>query len=206
VLTGSLDDAAEILVNNLLALATPFVLWLAGFPASRLGRFAGDCLVLAGIAVNTLTVGIELGRWRGELLPYVPQLPLEWTALSLAGSTWLIVRTNHVNRAQITRLAGAIAVLLIAAAGVETWCTPRLQRRPTLIARQVNTAVLPIALVGVGGCLRSGFCADPGQSASRSQAPFPSPRSVPLGRFVGADRAQVNHRPPQGGINRWTST
>jgi hypothetical protein len=201
-LSATLGTAAGILANNVRALALPFGLCLLGFPALRLSRHLGDLLVLAVVAVNTLTVGIELGRWRGQLIPYVPQLPLEWAALTIAVSAWFAARTHHADRRQLGHLAVAAVLLLVCAAAVETWGTPHKHEPKRASTAQLDTVRDPDALVGIGGCHRHGFCADPGPIASRSPAPFPSPRSVPLGRLVGADRAHNNHRPPQGGINR----
>jgi hypothetical protein len=199
-LSGRFGNAAEIVGTNLRVLAAPFLLWLLKFPQSRLGRQAGDILVLAVVAINTLTVGIELGHWRGQLIPYLPQLPIEWAALSVAVAAWLRARDNHANRRQLAVLATVTAVLLVAAAGLETWCTPHRHEPPKASLAQLDTVRDPHALVGDGSCYRHGLCAGTGPIASRSPAPFPSQRSVPLGRLASADRAHNNHRPPQGGI------
>ena len=93
-LTGSVGEAVSILQNNLRVLAAPYLLWLLGFHARRLARRAGDLLILVLTAQSTLPVGVELGRWRTRLLPYLPQLPLEWAALALVVSGWLLIRTT----------------------------------------------------------------------------------------------------------------
>ncbi len=188
-LSGSLADALAVLQNNTRVLAAPYLLWLFGFPRSRLGRSAGDTLMLAVSAASAIPVGIELGRWQAQLLPYIPQLPLEWAALATTVSAWLLIRTNTAQCRHIAVLAVATAVLLIAAAVLETWCTPH--RQPTTRGGQTDAGIArePISTVGAGGCCRRGFCAGAGHTASRSHAPFPSQGSVPLGRPAGADRA-----------------
>jgi len=201
-LTGSLGEAIGILQNNLRVLAAPFLLWLLKFPASHLGRRAGDVLILGLAAASAIPVGLELGRWHTRLLPYVPQLPLEWAALAVAICAWLTARHDHAPDRQIAILAAATAVLLVGAACLETWCTPHWQIRSAIGQAEVDTVREPHIPVGAGGCLRHGFCAGDGRVASRSPAPFPSLRSVPLGRLTGADRATSTHRPPQGGITR----
>ena len=201
-LTGTLGTAAGIFANNLGLLTVPFALCLLGYNTDRISRHTGDLLVLVLVAVNALTVGVELGRWRGQLIPYIPQLPLEWTALAVAASVWLTARTQPVSRARLMILAATIVLLLAAAAALETWGTPHRKSRTEEVSSPVHGAGEPDGVVGAGGCHRHGFCADPGPIASRSRASFPSPRSVPLGRLVGADRAHSNHRPPQGGITR----
>ena len=76
-------------------LAAPFLLVVLDFPQSRLGRRAGDLIVTALTAASTIPVGLELGRWQGRLLPYLPQLPLEWAALAVAVHAWIIARAGH---------------------------------------------------------------------------------------------------------------
>jgi len=200
-LTGSLRDAVAILQNNARVLATPFLLVVLGFPQSRLGRRAGDIILTALTAASTTPVGLELGRWQGRLLPYIPQLPLEWAALAVALGAWLSARANQASRRRIVVLAAGATVLLVGAAAIETWCTSHRHARSASNPTEVGAVREPHVLAGDGGCHRHGLCAGTAVAA-RSPAPFPSPRSVPLGRHAGADRAHVNHRPPQGGITR----
>jgi hypothetical protein len=201
-LTGTLGTAAGIFANNLGLLAVPFALCLLGYNTDRVSRHTGDLLLLVLVTVNALRVGVELGRWRGQLIPYVPQLPLEWAALAIAASVWLTARTQAVSRRRLMLGAASVVLLLATAAAVETWDTPHRDSQTVKVSTTADLVGEPDALVGNGGCHRHGFCADLGPVASRSPAPFPSPRSVPLGRLVGADRAHNNHRPPQGGITR----
>jgi hypothetical protein len=123
-LTGSLGDAIAILQNNLRVLAAPLLLCLLKFPASRLGRRAGDLLILGLAAANAIPVGLELGRWHTKMLPYLPQLPLEWAALTVAITAWLAARQGHMPARQLAVLGTATALLLAGAASIETWCTP----------------------------------------------------------------------------------
>jgi len=192
-LTGSLAEAAEILLNNARVLSAPFLLVVLGFPKSRVGRGTGDLVVTALTAASTVPVGLELGRWQGRLLPYLPQLPLEWAALVLAVHAWVITRPGHITVRQLAPLAVAVLALLTCAACLETWATPHRQGNRLDTAR--DTAVWRAA-----GCLSPGFCIGSGRVASRSHAPFPSLRSVPLGRLAGAAGISSTNRPPQGGI------
>lgn len=123
-LTGSLGDWLSILSTNLRVLAVPFLLAMLRFPATRAGRTIGDLIVAALTVLSTLSVGIALGRWRGRLIPYLPHLPAEWAALTLALAAWLLIRTGHAPARQLAGLAVVIAGLVIAAAGLETWATP----------------------------------------------------------------------------------
>ena len=188
VLNGSLTDALGILQNNLRVLAAPYLLGMLGFPRHRAARWAGDLLVLALTAGSTLPVGIELARWRARLLPYLPQLPVEWAALTVGLSAWLLIRTTTAPRRQVAVLAAVTVALLAVAASLETWCTPRRSARTAL--NQTACGVRDRArLVGGGAGWRPALCAAAGHVAARSQAPFPSQCSVPLGRLGGADRA-----------------
>jgi len=199
-LTGSLGDALSILQNNARVLAAPFLLWLFGFPASRTGRLAGDVLVALLAAASAVPVGLELGRWHARLLPFLPQLPLEWAALAVAISAWLATRHNHAQPLQLALLAALTLALLAAAAALETWATPHRQTWPADNRQDWNGTRDARAPWVPAGCLRAGFCAAGGPPASRSHAPFPSLRSVPLARLDGAVRATSTTRPPQGGI------
>ena len=199
-LTGNLGDALSILQNNARVLAAPFLLYLFRFPASRTGRLAGDLLVALLAAANAVPVGLELGRWHARLLPFLPQLPLEWAALAVAISAWLTTRHNHAHLSQLALLATLALALLVAAAALETWATPHRQTRSADNRQNWNGTRDARALWVPAGCLRAGFCAAGGPLASRSHAPFPSLRSVPLARLAGAVRATSTTRPPQGGI------
>lgn len=192
-LTGTLAEAAGILQNNARVLSVPFLLVALGFPKSRLGRGAGD-LVVAGLTVaSVVPVGLELGRWQGRLLPYLPQLPLEWAALVLAVYTWIIARSGHMTVRQLAPLATVVLALLTCSACLETWATPHRQGNRLDEARDIRRAEsgwMPITRI----------LHRPRPDASRSQAPFPSLRSVPLGRLAGAAGISSTTRPPQGGI------
>ena len=199
-LTGSLNDWLDITAENLRVLAAPFLLWLLGANKSRLGRHAGDLIVIAVIAGNTIPVGIAPGRWQGRLVPYVPQLPLEWAALILAVSAWLTVRAGTATRQHIAVLATSTAALVLAAASLETWGTPH---RPAsdVASRETVDAVhrRPLSCGGPGVAFATDFA--PGRPGRCKVARF-----LPLTPFgsarptTGADRAtSTTPGPPQEG-------
>jgi len=198
-LTGSVSDAIGIFANNLRVLAAPFICVALGFPDSRPGRHAGDLLVLAITALSAIPVGIELARWNTVLLPYIPQLPVEWLALSTAITTWLAARKGAVDRRTVTELAVLTASLLALAACLETWCVPH--RAATVHASRpsLDTVREPVSLWMPGGCLATDLCA--GTAGPLQGRKLPSPHPV---RFrsaaAGAYRATSTTRPPQGGI------
>jgi hypothetical protein len=201
VLAGTPGEAASILATNTATLAIPYLLCVPGMAGHPVGRRIGDLAVAALTCQNTMPIGIALTHWRAQLLPYIPQLPVEGAALTTAVAAWIAGREGQVTRRSLTGLATGTLVLLVVAAALETWGTPH--RDAPRWARgtpAVDTARDPNSRAGDGGCGRPGLCTDDGRVAARSRAPFPSPDSVPLGRLTGADRAPTTHRPPQGGI------
>jgi hypothetical protein len=80
------------------------------------------------LGANVLRVGLALGRWRIRLLPYLPQLPLEWLAAALAGAAWLALRADAQRQTALAYLA-AVLVVVVAAAAVETMATPHVHAR-----------------------------------------------------------------------------
>ncbi len=123
-LSGTLGEFLAILQNNARVLAAPFLLSILGFPHSRTGRIAGDTHIWLLVGASAIPVGLELARWQARLLPYIPQLPLEWAALTLALYTWLYARTATGRPRELTQLAALTLLLLTAAASIETWAVP----------------------------------------------------------------------------------
>lgn len=134
-LSGGVGEAASIAGTNARVLCAPFALCALGLASSPFGRRTGDLAMLALVALNTILVGLALGRWRAELLPYVPQLPVEWAALALATAAWLTGRHGQTSWRRLAALAGATSLLVAYAAALETWWTPHSHRhvaaRPT---------------------------------------------------------------------------
>jgi hypothetical protein len=199
-LTGSLTDWLAITSENLRVLAAPFLLWLLGAHNSRLGRRAGDAVVLVVIAVNAIPVGIALGRWPGRLIPYLPQLPLEWAALIVAVSAWLAIRTTTAGRHQVAVLASATAMLMLVGASLETWGTPHRPARAVASREWVDRVHRRSLSSGGPGVDCATDCAPgrPGRCKVARSLPL-----TPLGSArpnTGADRAtSTTPGPPQGG-------
>ena len=189
-LHGTLVEAASIAAANARGLSAPVLLSVFRFPASHRSRQLGDLLVGGLLAGNTLRVGLALGRWHTQLLPYVPQLPLEWLAAAIAVAAWLNLRTGTRSR---TALAYAAAVLLLvaAAAAVEATATPHSSTsthdapvRPT--TRALRPPSLPPVRKARGDLPSLRSCAGAGTRFKVDSLPFPRCRSVPHGRLTGA--------------------
>jgi hypothetical protein len=122
----SLDAIASILLNNLRVLAAPFILAAARFGATRTGRLAGDAIVATILVGNAVAVGLAFGRWRVSLIPFLPQLPIEYLAAATAAAAWLDARRHAVPRGPKIAIANAAATigLAAAAAAIEVLLTP----------------------------------------------------------------------------------
>jgi hypothetical protein len=120
---------AAILANNARVLAAPFILIAARFERSRLTRLAGDAITATILAGNALWIGLAIGRWEGSLIPYLPQLPLEYLAASTAAGAWIHTRRRASHRGGSDQCASAIyatatLTLLVGAAAIEVLLTP----------------------------------------------------------------------------------
>ncbi len=122
-LRGTATDVLSILVSNLRLLSVPFALALLGFQRSRHARRFGDLLVGTVVPLNAIRVGLALGRYGTELIPYIPQLPVEWLALALSTSAWIAAR--HDAQLRTPRIRALQTVLVAtAAAAIEALLTP----------------------------------------------------------------------------------
>lgn len=119
-----LASITALAAHNLPIAAWPLLLGVAGADRSRTGRSVGDALVLASSAANTLPVGAALGAYGAALLAYVPQLPVEWAALTLGAAAWITERRRPLSRVERLRWLAAISVSVLAAAALETMAVP----------------------------------------------------------------------------------
>ena len=197
-LQESWRELASIAAGNARALSAPFLLAFFRFPAHPRTRQFGDLLIAGVLGANALRVGLALGRWHTRLIPYLPQLPLEWLAAALAGAAWLALRKGARRHTAIAYLA-AVLVVVTAAAAVETIATPHAHARTLNVELGSTTAALhsavPIPTRRAGGGLPSlGSCAVAGNRFKVASLPSPRCRSVPLTRLAGA--AGLRQPPP----------
>jgi hypothetical protein len=176
-LHGTLGDVASIAIANARVLSAPFLLALFRFPSDRRSRQLGDLMVVVLLGGNALRVGLALGRDRGALLPYVPQLPLEWLAAALAAAAWLTLRTGARKHTGLAYVA-AVLVVVAAAAAIETICTPHAAAREHTLQGERSIEALhspgPISVRKARGGLSAPDRAPAPALASRSL------RSLPL--------------------------
>lgn len=122
-LHGRAADVLSILTTNLRLLMMPLAVGLLGFQRSGPGRAFGDVLVGAVVTLNTLRVGLALGRYGTRLIPYIPQLPIEWLALALSASAWITARHGPQPRTLRDRALQTL-IAATAAAAIEALLTP----------------------------------------------------------------------------------
>jgi hypothetical protein len=120
----ALGHVLALAAHNLPIAAWPILLGVVGAHRSASGRRAADALVAAALIANTAPVGAALAAYGPPLLPYLPQLPLEWAALALGTSAWLIQRRGPLARSEGIALFGLTASVVLCAALVETVAVP----------------------------------------------------------------------------------
>lgn len=125
-LDPSASDVAAIAVHNG-RLAAGALLLAAVVPRlPRLARTFADVILLAILALNAGAIGAAIGAYGPRLIEAVAlHLPLELGALSLAGGAYMHARQRPIGTRALATLAAACALLLIAAATVETYTSPR---------------------------------------------------------------------------------
>jgi hypothetical protein len=111
-------------VHNIPIAAWPLLLGLVGAHRHRLATHLADGVLLTCIILNTLPVGAALGAYGTAVLPYLPQLPLEWGGLALGASAWLAQRQRTLSVPEGLGLLALIAGVLLCAATLETVAVP----------------------------------------------------------------------------------
>jgi hypothetical protein len=106
--------------HNIPIASWPLLLGVLGAHHHRVGTHVADGLLLACIIVNTLPVGAALGAYGTAVLPYAPQLPLEWGGLALGASGWLAQRRTALTGREGLGLFVVTVGVLVCAAVVET--------------------------------------------------------------------------------------
>jgi len=110
--------------HNIPIAAWPLLLGLRGPPRRQMTRRLVDALVIACAIANTVPVGAALGAYGAPLLAYVPQLPLEWAALALGYSSWLVQRRRPQGVGERAQSLAVIAGLLVCSAALEVYAVP----------------------------------------------------------------------------------
>jgi hypothetical protein len=119
-----LGHVLELAAHNIPVACWPLLLGVLGVHRDRLATHVADGLLLACMITNTLPVGAAIGAYGTPVLPYLPQLPLEWGGLALGASGWLVQRHRPLSLAGGVSVFALSSVLLFCAALIETVATP----------------------------------------------------------------------------------
>lgn len=122
--TPTLWHVCALCAHNIPITAWPLLLSYTGAARSRRSRAAADTMLGACVIANTLPVGAALAAYGRPLVPYVPQLPLEWAALALGAAAWLVERRQPLTMRQRLTWLAVTAVVLTSAAALETFSVP----------------------------------------------------------------------------------
>lgn len=119
-----LGHVLVLAAHNIPIFSWPLLLGAFGAHRSRFQTRVADGLLVACIFVNTAQVGVGLGAYGWALLPYLPQVPLEWAAGALGVSAWLIQRRRALTVREGLAMFALIAVVLVCAAALESVAVP----------------------------------------------------------------------------------
>lgn len=120
----ALGHVLALAAHNLPIAAWPILLGVVGAHRSAGWRLTADVLVVAALIANTAPVGAALAAYGPPLLPYLPQVPIEWAALALGTSAWLIQRRRPLARSEGIALFALTGAVVLCAALVETVGVP----------------------------------------------------------------------------------
>lgn len=110
--------------HNLPIEAWPVLLGVVGAHKHPLVRKVADVLVGACMTANVGVVASALGAYGLALVPYLPQLPLEWAGLALGTGCWLVQRRQALTLREGVACVALIAGVLLGAAVLETVAVP----------------------------------------------------------------------------------
>lgn len=118
-----LGHVLALVAHNLPTAAWPLLLSVV-VAQHRLARLCADALLAVVLIVNTAPVGAALALYGVRLVAFIPQLPVEWAALSLGAASWLSQRKRAMKPRQTLAVLGVIAALVTVAAALETIAVP----------------------------------------------------------------------------------
>jgi hypothetical protein len=119
----SLGHLLALASHNIQVAGWPLLLAALGAHRCAWSRSLADVAVVVNLAVNGILVGLALGAYRVRLLPYLPQLPLEWAGLAIGPAGWIMAR-RQTKAQRVFPLAVPLVLLLTFAAAIETLATP----------------------------------------------------------------------------------
>lgn len=137
--TPGVAHALGLAAHNIPLAAWPLLLGPLRARDNHRTRRAANVLLYACVLANCIPVGAAIGACGTPLLPYIPQLPVEWAALAVGYGSWLLERRSPLTPRRRLQLGGVVAATLLIAAALETYATPRVRHahRGALEGRRV---------------------------------------------------------------------
>lgn len=121
----SIRDALGILLHNVRVAGWPLLCIALGLHRGWTAEF-GTILLSVFVAVNTALVGAAIVVGGAAIWPYLIHLPVEWAALALSTTAWVLATDGDMPRRQLAGLTAGFVALLAAAAVLETYAVPHL--------------------------------------------------------------------------------
>jgi hypothetical protein len=117
----TLSTALSIWFHNARLTLAPFALAVAVQNHPGRLRTTGDILLGVVLAVSVVPLAVDLGTWGSQLLPYIPNAPVELMGVSSGPLSWWLVTRGHMSLRSLALVAGVVIALLLIAASLETW-------------------------------------------------------------------------------------
>jgi hypothetical protein len=119
-----LSQVLALAAQNIPLACWPLLLGAIEAHHSRRGIRIADTLLAAVLLVNTAQVGAALAAYGLAVLPYLPQLPLEWGSLALGASSWLLQKRQPLTVTQGLSVFVLTSLVMLGAAVVEIVAVP----------------------------------------------------------------------------------
>ncbi len=110
--------------HNVPIASWPLLLAGLGAHRHRLATHVADGALVAWTIANAVPVGAALGAYGTALLPFVPQLPLEWGGLALGATGWLLQRRVTLTGRERLTVFVLTVCFMVSATIVETVAVP----------------------------------------------------------------------------------
>jgi hypothetical protein len=124
----SVHDVVMTWAHNVRTAGWPLLFAAAAGPyRQRWQRRLGDLLLAGSLIANGTLVGAAIAAGHQRILPYLPHLPLEWAAMALSSTAWLLASRSRLTRRQLVLHIAAFTALLAVAATVEIYAVPHVR-------------------------------------------------------------------------------
>lgn len=126
-LPANLAEVGRIFARNTATISIPIALAyiLSPWRSPQRGVFATGFVFLLFLP-NLVIVGLAAGAYGSRLFAYLPHLAVEWAAVAVAATTWVIALRRPLSGAQLATVGGLNAVVIAVGAFIETYAGPTL--------------------------------------------------------------------------------